>query len=224
METKKSKKASLENKRGLFLEIGLVLSLAIVLGALEWSSKPRTITDLTSGVELEDYMIEIPNTFAENKPKVVAPPPVAIDFVMVDDEIEIDDELELIELEGNIDELYDIIPWVEEDNIDDDIFTVVETMPKFMGGEKEAFWKYVMKHLSYPEQAAEMDIEGVVLVQFVVNKSGEIANLKVIRSADALLTNEVKRVFASCPEWEPGKQRDKPVNVMFTMPFKFQLN
>ena len=101
-----------------------------------------------------------------------------------------------------------------------EVFAVVEEMPKFPGGNVQ---KWISKHIKYPMIAQENNIQGKVFVQFVIEKDGSVSNVKVTRSVDPSLDKEAIRVIQSMPKWTPGKQRQKPVRVSFTVPINFQL-
>lgn len=117
-----------------------------------------------------------------------------------------------------------IITQDQDTAISEEIFFIVEEMPKFPHDSLEsfvAFREYVMKHLEYPEIAAEKGIEGTVYVEFVVNKKGDVTNVKIKRGADPLLDAEAIRVIKSSTQWKPGKQRGQLVNVAFVFPIMF---
>lgn len=111
---------------------------------------------------------------------------------------------------------------VEEKHEPEKVFTAVEQMPQFPGGEKELY-KYVGDHLRYPTMAAENGIQGRVTVQFVVLKDGSIGEVKVIRGKDPDLDKEAVRVVKSLPKFIPGKMNGQAVNVWFTLPITFKL-
>ena len=100
---------------------------------------------------------------------------------------------------------------------------VVENMPEFPGGDL-GLMKYIQKNVKYPPIAKEYNITGKVYVQFIVDKSGIVTNVKVVRGVDKNLDAEAVRVVKSLPKYKPGKQRGKPVRVMFTIPINFTLN
>lgn len=104
----------------------------------------------------------------------------------------------------------------------EEVYYVVEEMPKFNGGEPAMeFRKYIAQNLQYPEAAAEDSISGRVIVQFTVNKKGKVVNAVIVRKADPYLDEEALRVTLSSPLWTPGKQAGKEVNVLFTFPINF---
>ncbi len=102
-------------------------------------------------------------------------------------------------------------------------FRSVEQMPRFPGGEA-ALMKYLQAHINYPPKAAEHDIEGRVIVQFVVKKDGRIGEVKVVRSVNPELDAEAVRICRSLPNFIPGRQNGVPVNVWYTIPVTFKLN
>lgn len=110
----------------------------------------------------------------------------------------------------------------QENLNDENIFFEVEEMPEFPGGKK-ALQKFISDNVNYPETAKQEGTEGKVFVSFVVSKNGKVKNAKVIRSIDPLIDKEALRVINSMPEWTPGKQRGKKVDVQFTLPINFSL-
>ncbi|MDR2913627.1 MAG: energy transducer TonB [Tannerella sp.] len=102
------------------------------------------------------------------------------------------------------------------------IFDLVEQQPEFPGGV-DALMKFIRDNINYPTIAAENGIKGRVSLKFVVTKTGEIADVKVIRGVDPNLDKEAIRVLKSMPKWIPGKQNGKTVNVYFSLPVNFVL-
>jgi protein TonB len=102
------------------------------------------------------------------------------------------------------------------------VFTAVEQMPQFPGGEAELM-KYIQKNLKYPPVAMENNIQGRVVVQFVVTKTGKIGEVKVVRGKDPDLDKEAVRVVKSLPDFIPGKMNGQSVNVWYTLPITFKL-
>ena len=107
----------------------------------------------------------------------------------------------------------------EEDTGEAQIFQVVETMPTFKGNMN----KWLKDNVKYPILAQENGISGRVFVAFVVEVDGSITDVKVARSVDPSLDKEAVRVVKAMPKWNPGKQRNKPVRVAFTVPINFTL-
>lgn len=104
------------------------------------------------------------------------------------------------------------------------IYTVVEQMPEFPGGE-EALTKYLKDNLKYPKSAIKDKIEGVVMVQFIINEYGRIGNkINIVRSLNKACDKETERVIRMFPPWIPGKQYGENVSVLYTLPIRFKLN
>jgi protein TonB len=102
------------------------------------------------------------------------------------------------------------------------VYQYVEQMPEFPGGTDELM-AYLRKNTVYPTIAQENGISGRVYVQFVVNKNGEIVNIKVVRGVDVSLDREAVRVIQSMPRWKPGKQNGNSVRVQMSLPVNFKL-
>ena len=226
MEVKKSSKANLENKKSVFMQIGLVMVLSIVLIAFEW-----TTTDVNLDTSLLDneLVVEeeiVPITRQEEQKPPPPPPPQVTDVLnIVDDDVEIDDELDIVDSEMTDDRVFDYtisMDVEEEERADTEIFTIVEEMPDFPGGQ-EALMKYLGSSTKYPAIAQENGIQGKVIVNFVINQNGEVTNVTVVRGVDPSLDKEAMRVVLAMPKWKPGKQRNKPVRVAYTVPVNFIL-
>ncbi len=104
----------------------------------------------------------------------------------------------------------------------EEIFRSVEQMPQFPGGEA-ALMKYLQSHINYPPMAAENNVQGRVVVQFVVDKTGRVGEVKVVRSVDKDLDKEAVRVCKSLPKFTPGRQNGQAVSVWYTLPVTFKL-
>ena len=229
MEIKKSEKASLENKRFLFTEVGFVVALLIVLGAFEYTSKEKKTAVLEADetiVEVEDM---VPITQETPPPPEAAPKiPILSDNIdIVDDDIEVDDSM-FQNLEDSDDlavEIMDYVEEVEEETVEEEAipFQLVEEKPSFQGGDANQFSKWVNSKLVYPEIAKENGVQGRVTLQFTVNADGTVSNVKVLRGVDPALDKEAVRVVSMSPKWKPGKQRDRAVKVTYTFPVSFQL-
>ena len=217
MKAKKNPKISIERKRGLLFQIGLVITLLVVLVAFEWKSYEKT--DYSLGQlqmdDLEDEMIPI--TRQEEKPPPPPPPPEIIEIV--EDEVEIENELEVEDTDTDENEFIE----QEEEDDSDEVFMVVEQMPVFPGGDL-GLMKFIQKTTKYPPIAKENDITGKVYVTYVVNKKGKVTSVKVVRGVDKYLDAEAVRVVKLLPYTTAGKQRGKPVNVQYTIPINFTLN
>ena len=105
----------------------------------------------------------------------------------------------------------------------EEVYEVVEKMPKFPDGGMSGLMKYLSANIRYPEAAHKAGTQGRVTVQFVVGKDGSIGDVKVIRGVDPTLDAEAIRVISGMPKWKPGTQKGEPVNVKYTVPVMFRL-
>ena len=232
MEVKKSSKANLENKKGIFFEIGLIIALAFLFLAFEWKVNMK---------DKEDFIVTVPEELVEEeiipitqqmlKPPPPPPPaPRLTDLIeIVDEEINLDDVLEIEDVEANVANrrVYDFSgqgngygdEYGDEYSDEAEVFAVVEDMPKFPGNVQQ----WISKNIKYPMIAQENNIQGRVFVQFVIERDGSVTDVKVARSVDPSLDKEAIRVVKAMPKWTPGKQRNKPVRVSYTVPINFQL-
>jgi protein TonB len=228
MEQKKSEKVDLERRKGMYLEIGLVVALSIILIGFEWTKgeEKEDNTEMVQEIQFEDEMMQITRREEpkpEPKPEL---PKVAEVLDIVDDDVQIDEDFDF-DMEATEDTEYDfttMIPQEDEEIEEEEVFYIVEDMPTFNGGDPAVeFRKYIAQNLRYPEIAAENGISGRVIVQFAVNKNGQVVDAVVMRSVDPALDKEAVRVVMSSPKWTPGRQRGKPVKVLFTFPINFVL-
>ena len=105
---------------------------------------------------------------------------------------------------------------------DETIYNVTELMPFFPGGQ-EALSRYIGENIKYPRQAEENGIQGRVIVTIIITKEGKVTNPKIVKSVDPILDKEALRVVRTLPDWIPGRQNGKAVNVLFTIPVTFRL-
>lgn len=229
MEVKKSPKASLENKKLLFTEIGLVVALGIVFGAFEWSSKDSKVALLedTTQVLVEEEMIAIQNELPPPPPAAPDIPVLSDQIDIVEDDVKLDDDM-FMNLEDD-NSAYEIVDYKEAEVVEEEVeeeaipFQLVEQKPSFNGGDANEFSKWVNSRLVYPEIAKENGVQGRVTLQFTVESDGRVTNVKVLRGVDPALDAEAVRVVKSSPKWKPGRQRDRAVKVTYTFPVIFQL-
>jgi protein TonB len=223
IEEKKNPKADLTKKSGLFLNIGLVLSLLFVITAFEWKFyDDASLVDLTAPTEEFEDLMDIPQTEQPPPPppKVQQPEIIEVpDEEEIEEEIEVDLDVEITEETVIEDVVFEEMP--EEEEVDE-IFTIVEDQPTPSGG-MAAFYQYVTKQLKYPAQARRMGIEGKVFVQFVVDKDGTLTEVQAVKGIGAGCDEEAVRVISGAPKWKPGKQRGRPVKVRMILPITFKL-
>ena len=219
MEVKKSPKADLERRKGIFFEIGLVAALAILFLAFEWKVSTNVEEEFMTVAEPTMEEEVIPITQQMLKPPPPPPPaPKLTDLIdIVEDDTDIEEQLEIEDVEADVEnrevQNYDYDGEYDPDATgEDDVFVTVEDMPVFPGGD---ITKWINKHVKYPMIAQENGVQGKVIVQFVVGKDGTVGDIKVVRGVDSSLDQEAVRVIKSMPKWKPGKQRGTAVKVSF---------
>ena len=225
MEEKKSPKANLENKKLMFIQIGMVISLLIAWLAFEYKNYDKREIDesLLNREIVEDLEMTEITKQEEQKPQPVELPKQTTQLEIVQDDVEVED----IEINAEVDQqevIEEYVPVeVEEEEVQEqEIFQIVEEMPSFPGGEAKLM-EYVAKNIKYPQIARETGIQGRVFVGFVVEPDGSISNVKLLRGIGGGCDEEAMRVIKSLPKWKPGKQRGKAVRVSYQIPVFFKL-
>ena len=225
MELKKSIKADLEWRKPIFFQIGIFLSLLIVLAMFELfgtSEKDAVAFEYSGAIVTEDVILQT------EQPKELPPPPPApmtttiIEIIDDNIKIESDFEVDAESDESTVTQEYEYVEYVPEEVQEEEIFVVVEESPEFPGGE-EARLQFLRDNIVYPRIARDAGVEGRVIVGFVVEPDGRITNVKIIRGKVQSLDEEAIRVTKMMPRWKAGKQRGKSVRVQFTMPITFLL-
>ena len=225
MEEKKSPKANLENKKLMFIQIGMIISLLVAWLAFEHKCYDKREIDpclLNREVVVDEEMVEITKQ-EEQKPQPVEMPKQTTQLEIVQDDVEVED----IEINAEMDqnevmEEY-VAPDIEEEEVvEQEVFTIVEEMPGYPGGDAKMY-EYLGKNIKYPQIARESSIQGRVFVNFVVEPDGSVTNVKVLRGIGGGCDEEAMRVVKSMPKWKPGKQRGKAVRVSYTLPVVFKL-
>ena len=108
----------------------------------------------------------------------------------------------------------------ESSVVDNKVYSVVEQMPNFPGGE-EALMKFINEHIKYPQSALKQGTQGTIMLRFVVTGTGDIGEVQILKGLDPDCDNEAKRVVKSLPKFNPGMQRGRPVSVWYTIPVRF---
>jgi protein TonB len=225
MEAKKTPKADLTRKSGMFLNLGLAFAVFVTLVAFEYkSSDDGSIKDLGQVSDNFEDILDIPIT---EQPPPPPPPPIEQPIIQeIPDEVKIEDKIE-VNFDVDVKETTVIkevviadVPVIVEKV--DQIFDVVETQPSPPGG-MSAWNKYLSDNLKYPTQARRMGVEGSVIVVFVVNTDGSIQDVEVLRGIGGGCDEEAVRVVKGAPKWEPGKQRGRPVRTRMRLPIRFKL-
>lgn len=224
MEVKKSEKADLEKRKGLYMEIGLVCTLALLLFAFEWKSYKSVDLELVNRAAVvveEEVIIQTDQSLPPPPPP---PPSISTEIEIVEDTKVIENEVEInVEAdEKTVIQEYIAPVFVEEAVVEEEIFQIVEEMPAYPGGD-EARMSYLSKNLKYPVLAMESGIQGTVYIGFVVEKDGSVTDVKVARGIGGGCDEEAVRVVKAMPKWTPGKQRGKSVRVRYSVPIRFSL-
>lgn len=223
METRKTKRADLEKKRPVFLQLGLILALGAALAAFEWKTPDIGNIDLPQRIVFDPD----PGFIQIVREKKELPKPVNTTLIKSVDNIR--DDIPDLDITVEIDPDAKLAPFVppvppidEPDDFSDEPFVVVEDMPEFPGGYA-ALLKYLSDNIVYPKQAKEAGISGIVYVTFVIEPDGSVSSVASLRGVPGGCTEEAERVVKSMPDWNPGKQRGKSVRVRMNLPVKFLL-
>lgn len=230
MEIKKSPQADLERSKGLSLLLGLVVAIAVMFVTLEWRSQARTAGAGSAGEEIsmEDVLL-LAEEQQEEQPEEVQQPEQQVEAQLPDDFKVVDDNQKVAEIKFVSADENKVIPppapvgpAVVEPEDTEEIFTIVEEPTEFPGGIGELM-KWLSKNINYPEIALSNNIQGRVMVKFVVERDGSASNVEVLRGVDPALDKEAVRVVKMMPKWKPGKQRGKPVRQSFVLPVQFKI-
>jgi len=233
---------------------GLVGALALTVSAFSWTTYEEKIY-IPENLEIpEDIEMEPPRT-AEPPPPPPPPPPPVIEEVP---EEEVEEEVEFEDMTVEEETVVEAPPPPPEPEPEpvkekpkpkpppppepepeeevDEIFTIVQQMPRFPGCEDMAgddtqkkqcaekkMLEYIYKNIKYPSIARENGIEGMVVLSFVIDKQGNITEPKILRDLGGGCGKEALRIVKSMPNWTPGKQRNQPVKVQFNLPVRFKL-
>lgn len=224
MEAKKSPGADLENKRPYFTNIGLIISLSMMLIIFGWKTYDMDVIVVPDTPNPgETGIIELPPRVPDlPKPPVVQPTLINIveNTAVNVPEVEINTEAP----EGLVIPPYipppDIID--EEKQVPEEIILVPDVSPEFPGG-LSAMYKFLKDNIIYPPMAKEANITGTVHLSFVIEKDGSVTNIRVLRDVKGGLTEEAVRVIQIMPNWKPGWKGGVPVRTLFSMPVKFDL-
>lgn len=116
-----------------------------------------------------------------------------------------------------------LLPTVNMQAQQKDVYEIVDTPPTYVGGES-AMYKFLSENIVYPPLAIENNIQGRVMIQFVIDEKGKVTNPVILRGVDPVLDKEALRVIKQMPNWNPGTLKGKAVKVRYTMPVQFKLN
>lgn len=242
----------LEKNRTIYFKVGLAISLAIALLAINWTTIQYESDNMPFDTLDDEPEIEVVRTIQQPS-RPMPPPPVHLSNEIIAEETpEFAAEPFQLPIEESLDALVGseniagqatgpetarpapLIVFKQEDS-QSDIFKIVEEMPRFgdcasapTKDERElcsnrAVLRYFAENIRYPDFARTNNIEGLVVVTFVIEKDGSITDAKVIRDIGGNCGKEALRVANNMPKWTPGLQRGRPVRVQMNMPVRFQL-
>lgn len=235
MEIKKSDKANLDLHRSTGFLLGLVIALALLFAAFEYTSRPSDLQEDDS--MLDDMSDDLEMTAAMNTKDMVSAAPAPASKALTQNVKEVDktqnadkvapitSKLVIGDGQGlakqaNVTEAIPETSALPQDTAV--VLRTVEQLPEFPGGIVE-FMKWLTRNLRYPPIAQQQKIQGKVVVSFIINKDGSIASPRIVTSADPILDREAMRVVKMMPRWKPGMEDGKPCRTMFAIPVNFQL-
>ncbi len=218
-------------QRELELQAQLEQQLAAIAEAE--AQEPEEIEEVPQAVEEpqreEALPEEILNTIKDTEIAIAADEEVTEDITSKDDVAESTAAAGATTFDQGTDDLNvvrehkeEIIVEEKHEPVKEEIFTAVEQMPQFPGGEAELL-KWISNHIKYPTMAAENNIQGRVVVKFVVQKDGKVGEVVVLRGKDPDLDKEAVRVVKALPAFIPGKMNGQAVSVWYTVPINFKL-
>lgn len=234
--------------RNVFLEYGLMVSLVFMILAFSWTTYEQKI-DLTDYLVTISDEIEMETPRTAEPPPPPPPPPKVTTMQII--ESDLPDVETMIFEDMSIDAQTEVVaaPVVESKKSapppppppppvmenEREIFKIVEVNPMFPGCEdvaekdamkrcsEEKMLEFIYRNIQYPSIARENGIQGMVVVQFVVERDGSCTNVTVVRDIGGGCGEEAKRIVEIMPKWHPGKQRERAVRVQFTLPIRFKL-
>ncbi len=245
MEIKKSNSAQLEDKRLTFFLLGLLIAFSLLFVGLQYQrgeigedGLAENFEDLSQDLEMSTPPDQKDMVSAEAMSKAPASQAITQE-VKATEQQQVEkapqkistttSELVIGDGTGAVDgaDIKEAAPETTLPNPDVQTeepiqFTVVQKIPEFPGGWS-AFMQWLTKNLKYPAQAQKNKVQGTVVVSFIVNKDGSIANIKVSTSVAPILDNEALRVMKMMPKWKPGMDRNKVCRTMIAVPVVFQL-
>lgn len=234
MEIKKSDKANLDMSRGTGFLLGLIVALALLFTAFEYTSRPKPIEEDDS--MLDDLTEDLTMTPAADTKDMFSAAPAPASKALTQNVKEVEKTINVdkvapitsklvigngegVTKDANVTEA---LPQITAEKQDTAVLRTVEQLPEFPGGIVQ-FMKWLTRNLRYPAEAQRQKVQGKVVVSFIVNKDGSIASPKIVQSADPLLDSEALRVIKMMPHWKPGIDNGKPCRTMFAIPVNFVL-
>jgi periplasmic protein TonB len=224
MSPKKKPNADLERNKRTFFLIGLIFSLALIYAGFELyaiNEKQNNVKpEIDDSITIDDD--NTPDAYVKPEPpkrQIIA----SYVLDIINDNRPVDTNIPFIDDLNNIpDEIFEPIQPIEEPITTTPPLTFSEKMPKFPG-ESGAFNDYLLNNIKYPDICIKMNIEGTVVLEFVVEKDGSLTQIKVKNSVYPDLDEEAIRVLKNSPKWIPGENNGKKVRVSYTLPIKFNI-
>ena len=221
----------IHQKRGLFLQTGFILSLTLVIMAFQWKTPERKVDAFVDNTEEQIFVmdpvprtqmkVEVPEAQVDQvQKKIIRSQEIKIKVVDNNVKIKtpIDTTLDFTDFNQNnyppVDSTEFVMPTVP--------YRVVSDMPEFPGGNEE-IPPYLLKHVKYTEADRSIGIEGTVYVQFVVDETGQVTDVQVIRGVSHNLDRQVVKAVENMPRWKPGKQQGHAVPVYYITHVKFEI-
>ncbi|MDL2308008.1 energy transducer TonB [Bacteroidales bacterium OttesenSCG-928-B11] len=228
MIQKKSAKGDLENRKGTFLTLGLVLVLGLVYAGLELFATQDKGPGFVMADEEVIMMME-EEVMATDQAPPPEPPPAQQQteavLEIVDDDTQVEDNWDMFNQEFDENETVQDIVQVEmvEETVEEIPVRFAQNPPEFPGG-MEALYKFLGENLKYPQTAVDLGLEGMVIVEFVVEKDGKPSNAKIHISSAKIFEAEALRIIGAMPKWKPAVHNGKTVRSYYQLPiqFKFQ--
>lgn len=214
---------------GKWRNIAALIPLMILLGSFLWlTAALQLVNHRLTGIS--DYysdtctIREVPTEIEEitHQGKESPPIPKIASFRIQDSEIAMEDEVNIEIIEEFKFEPHVQIPLDQENDVETEVFILVEEPPRFPGGH-ETLNRFLADNLRYPASAKQAGVSGTVFITFVIEPDGKVNDAGVLRGVNKVLDEEALRVIRIMPDWVPGKQHGKAVKVRFTIPVTFKL-
>jgi len=229
MIEKKTDKGNLENKRNIFILVGFVIVLGLVYASFELFATEDKAATMTV---TEDDFVQVKDEDVMATDQTPPPPqePVAqqqaVVLNIVENNIKVNTEIDFSQ-DFKEDDAVSQVDFAPVDIVEEEVDAAppvhfTEEMPEFPGG-MEAVNAFLAKEIKYPELARTNNIQGTVLIEFVVEKDGRVSNPKVLVPLFPDCDKEAMRGILAMPKWKPGKNMGKPVRCYFDVPVKFQM-
>jgi periplasmic protein TonB len=231
MEAKKNPSKDVHRMSGIFFQIGLGVSLLIIITAFEWRTEVKKVSFRVMDESPTDWIIPIPPTdpkeppppsLIKNESKPIINPISTTPIALTTTKDESTDD-QTPTLDPSLMPDTPFTPLADDREPCGECFELFPEKAAEPIGGYEAFYKLLKANLKYPRNAARMNIDGRVFVEFIVNRDGTPVEMKVVRGIGFGFDEEAKRVIG-LTRWNPGKQRGRPVRVKMVLPIVFMLN